>query len=208
MANSKKKCRHCKEYSLVESGIHVPLGYFCGIEHAQLHGSAQSNKARATIEKKAASLQIKKQKALKSKIREAKESLKTAGDYIKEAQTAVNKYIRARDSGKPCISCGNLPAQKFGGTMDAGHYRSRGAAGHLRFNTLNIHSQCVRCNRYKSGNAVDYRLELIKRVGVNLVDRLEADNEPKRFNIDYLKRVKRIFNKRAKHVERIKSALD
>ena len=55
---------------------------------------------------------------------------------------------------------------------------------------------------------MDYRLELIKRVGVNLVDRLEADNEPKRFNIDYLKRVKRIFNKRAKHVERIKSALD
>jgi hypothetical protein len=204
MANSKKKCRHCKEYSLVESGITVPIGFFCSIAHAQLHGSAQSSKARASAEKKAKALHTKEQKAFRSQSMAAKESLKTAGDYIKEAQIAVNKYIRARDSGKPCISCGNLPAQKFGGTMDAGHYRSRGAAGHLRFNTFNIHSQCVRCNRYKSGNAVDYRLELINRIGVNLVDRLEADNEPKRFTIDYLKRVKRIFNKRARRVDKIR----
>ena len=193
---------------MVESGITVPLGFFCSIVHAQLHGSSKSKKDRAIAGKKSASLHAKKQKELKSKIRVAKESLKTAGDYIKEAQASVNKYIRARDSGKPCISCGNLPTQKFGGTMDAGHYRSRGAAGHLRFNTFNIHSQCVRCNRYNSGNAVDYRIELIKRIGVKLVDRLEADNEPKRFNIYYLKRVKRIFNNRAKHVERIKSALN
>ena len=56
---------------------------------------------------------------------------------------AVNKYIRLRDVGKECISCGTpLVAEQLGGGFDVGHYRSRGAAPHLRFYTLNIHGQC------------------------------------------------------------------
>jgi hypothetical protein len=137
-------------------------------------------------------------KIQRSEIKERKQKLKTLSDYNKEAQAAVNAYIRARDFGKPCISCGSMPEQKRGGTMDAGHYRSRGAASHLRFNVLNIAGQCVRCNRYNSGNAVDFRIGLIERIGVELVEKLESDNEPRKFDVDYLKRVKRIFNKRAR----------
>jgi hypothetical protein len=91
-----------------------------------------------------------------------------------------------------------MPSDKLGGSFDAGHYRSRGSASHLRFNLLNIHKQCVKCNRFKSGNAVDYRIELIKRIGLENVEKLESDNKPRKFTIEYLKRLKKIFNKRAR----------
>jgi len=134
-----------------------------------------------------------------------KEALKSAGDYIKEAQVSINKYVRLRDKNKPCVSCGNDREHKIGLSghrYDAGHYRSRGSAGHLRFNLLNIHKQCVKCNRENSGNVVEYRLELINRIGQDRVNELETDNEPRKFTIDYLKRVKSIFNKKFRLYEK------
>lgn len=184
MANSKRKCKHCKDYFPAENGIKTPVGFFCTMDHAAEFAKSKSKSTREKAERKSRAIR--------------KEKLKTAGDHIKEAQTAVNKYIRARDKNKPCISCGSTPENKFGGTMDAGHYRSRGAASHLRFNLLNIHAQCVKCNRFNSGNAVDYRINLIKKIGLDLVESLEQDNEPRKFTIDYLKRIKKIFNKRAR----------
>jgi hypothetical protein len=143
----------------------------------------------------------------KKKDKARKLELKPAGDYAKEAQTSINKYVRIRDKNKPCISCLNKSVAVFGGYKgscgwDAGHYRSRGSAAHLRFNLFNIHKQCVKCNRFKSGNAVDYRIELINRIGLERVTRLEQDNEPKKFTVEYLKRIKLIFNKKARLYEK------
>ncbi|VEB00995.1 bacteriophage Lambda NinG protein [Klebsiella pneumoniae] len=70
-----------------------------------------------------------------------------------------------------------------GSAIDASHYRSRGAASHLKFNVFNVHSACTRCNRQLSGNAVEYRIRLIERIGLDRVERLETDNEPRRFDI-------------------------
>lgn len=198
MANKKRKCLFCKEFHVAEEGIRTPAGFFCKMDHAVKHARAVSERQQRKVKAE----QRKAEKAARADLRVRKESLKTAGDYIKEAQAAVNKYIRLRDHGEPCISCGSLPEQKAGGTMDAGHYRSRGAASHLRFNVLNIHAQCVKCNRFNSGNAIDYRINLIKKIGVELVDKLEADNQPRKFTIEYLKRIKRIFNKRALRLQK------
>ena len=145
--------------------------------------------------------QIKQKKIDKSR----KENLKTAGDYIKEAQASINKYVRIRDKNKPCVSCGNNREHKIGLSghrYDAGHYRSRGSAGHLRFNLFNIHKQCVKCNRENSGNIVEYRIELIKRIGIDRVENLEQDNELRKFSIEYLKRIKSIFNKKYRLYEK------
>lgn len=76
---------------------------------------------------------------------------------------------------------------KGAGGWDAGHYRSRGSASHLRFNLLNIHKQCVKCNRFNSGNAVDYRIRLIKRIGEDNVIRLENNNNPESFLLNTFK---------------------
>lgn len=190
MANSKKRCRYCKEYKPADLMLKVPLGVFCNFEHASKYGIEKSQARR----KKEASREIKKKK----------ESLLTSRDWIKKAQSAVNAYVRLRDEGKPCISCGSYPEQKAGGNIDAGHYRSRGAAGHLRFNVFNIHAQCVKCNRFNSGNAVDYRIRLIDKIGAARVVALENNNKAKSFSIEYLKRLQKIFLKRVRHLKKIR----
>ena len=185
MANSKKRCRSCKEYAPVESGIKVPLGFFCSMSCVVAHG-----KKGAT----AASEKRKRQTHAK-----LKESLKTASQYRVEAQSAVNAYIRWRDRNLPCISCdayGEHTGQ--GGYWDAGHYRSRGAAKHLSFHQHNIHKQCHKCNRYLSGNIVEYRKRLIDRIGIDKVKALESNNDIVKHDISYLKRVKKLFTKKLK----------
>ena len=59
-----------------------------------------------------------------------------------------------------------------------------------------------KCNRENSGNIVEYRAELIKRIGIGRVERLEQDNETKKFSIEYLKRIKKIFNKKYRLYEK------
>lgn len=133
--------------------------------------------------------------------REAKKSLKKRSDYMREAQTAWNRYVRARDLGLPCASCGATPSQKLGGTMDCSHYRSVGSAPHLRFHLHNAAAACVRCNRNLSGNIVELRKGLIERIGSEKIEALERDQSVKKFTIEYLVRLKSIFSKKAKRLE-------
>tara|TARA_R110000850_G_scaffold276016_1_gene416685 strand:- start:64 stop:681 length:618 start_codon:yes stop_codon:yes gene_type:complete len=172
MANSKKKCRHCKEYSLVESGITVPLGFFCSIAHAQIHGSAQSNKARALFEKKAASLQVKKQKALKSQIREAKKKARTRTEWFKILQKVVNQWVRYRDRNEPCCTCGTTNDIKY----DAGHFYTVAARPDIRFELTNIHRQCsMKCNQHGSGMRAEYKVFIVEKYGQDHLDWLESE---------------------------------
>ena len=134
--------------------------------------------------------------------KERKEALKTRNDWIKETQVAFNAYIRERDKDQTCICCGKpLGESKLGGGYDAGHYRSTGSAPHLRFHEDNCHAQRKHCNNWKSGNAVDYRLGLIKRIGIERVEALEADNEPRKWTIDELKELKQKYKDKLKELK-------
>jgi len=185
-----RRCSLCRKKVEAESAVIGSLKAFCSMEH--LIEFSRSDAAQ----------QIRR-KAHKKETREAKATLKTRSDRMRDAQAAFNRYIRARDMGKPCICCGRSQGDiKHGGSVDAGHYRSRGSAPGLKFNLFNCHSQLAYCNRYLSGNAVGYRAGLIERIGLERVERLERDNSPRRFDAEYLDRVKRIFTKRAKLYER------
>jgi len=120
-----------------------------------------------------------------------RESLKRRADWIAEAQTAFNTWVRTRDQieGHCCISSGK-PLDWSGNNVDAGHYRSRGSAPHLRFDERNCHSQTKQENRYASGNVVDYRIGLIARIGLAAVEALESDQTPRKFTVDELKAIK------------------
>jgi len=96
--------------------------------------------------------------------------LKSRAQLVKEAQAAVNAYVRARDAQLPCVSCG----RHHHGQYHAGHYRSTGSRPDLRFDEANIHKQCAPCNNHLSGNLIPYRAELIRRIGQDEVDRLEG----------------------------------
>jgi hypothetical protein len=185
-----RRCSLCRKKVEAESAVIGSLKAFCSMEHLiEFSRSAAGKKIKQSAEKKV--------------IKETKERLKTRSDRMRDAQAAFNRYIRARDRGKPCICCGRSQGDiKHGGAVDAGHYRSRGSAPGLKFNLFNCHSQLAYCNRYLSGNVVGYRAGLIDRIGLDRVERLEQDNSPRRFDSDYLDRVKRIFTKRAKFYER------
>lgn len=118
-------------------------------------------------------------------LREAKERIKTKGQYMCEAQAAFNAWVRERDAKLPCISCGRHHQGKY----DAGHYRTVGSNPPLRFEPLNCHKQCVPCNQHKSGDIVNYRIELVKRIGVEAVEWIEGPHEPRRYTIDDLKAI-------------------
>ncbi|ENQ9598337.1 TPA: recombination protein NinG [Enterobacter hormaechei] len=201
---SRRKCKVCGEYFVPK--FHDTRIRWCCPEHGAILAMEEREKEKV----KAAAKRIKEQKEVEKagrKRRKAKrESLKSKSQWDKEAQSAFNRYIRIRDEGKPCVSCGNPLIGKSnyltGSAIDASHYRSRGAASHLKFNTFNVHSACTRCNRQLSGNAVEYRIRLIDRIGLERVERLESNNEPRRFDIPYLKRIKSIFTRKARSLEK------
>ena len=127
----------------------------------------------------------------RAEIRVRKEELKSRGDHMREAQQAFNAYIRARDqaAGHLCISSGK-PLDWSGNAVDAGHYRSVGSAPHLRFDERNCHAQSKQDNRFLSGNAVDYRIGLIARIGPEAVDALETDQSVRKYTVEDIKAIK------------------
>ncbi|EMP7455043.1 recombination protein NinG [Pseudomonas aeruginosa] len=136
-------------------------------------------------------------------IKVRKERLKSRADHLREAQQAFNEFIRWRDriAGHACISSG-LPLDWSGNQTDAGHYRSTGAAPHLRFNENNCHAQRKLDNRYLSGNAVDYRVGLIARIGLAAVEELEADNSVRKYTVEDLKAIKAHYRAKVRELKK------
>lgn len=171
------KCKICRKPFTKRSMTHKT----CSPDCAERYGR---EKARQLAEKQ----KRKEEKAERLSIRERKEALKTKSDCVKETQIAFNAYIRERDKDQLCICCDKpLGFGDVGGRFDAGHYRSVGSAPHLRFDERNCHGQRKVCNRYGAGRAVDYRLGLIRRIGLEAVESLESDNRPRHYSKDELR---------------------
>jgi hypothetical protein len=139
--------------------------------------------------------------------REAKERIKSRADYLKEAQAAFNRWIRARDADEPCISSGVGNTHYVSGkpkitTWDAGHYRTVGACPELRFCEINVHKQSVHDNQHLHGNIIAYRKGLIERIGLEMVEWLEGPHEPKKFTIEELKVVKAKYSRMVRELEK------
>lgn len=130
-----------------------------------------------------------------------RDKLKKRGEWMAEAQASFNAFIRERDrqAGHACISSGK-PLDWTGNAVDAGHYRSRGSAPHLRFDERNCHAQSKHDNRYLSGNVASYRLGLIERIGLEAVEALESDQTPRRHSIEDLREIKKTYAAKAKQL--------
>ena len=85
---------------------------------------------------------------------------------LKKCQFYFNKYIRQRDEGKQCISCDSY------NTAHASHYFNVGHYPTMRFNELNCHASCMRCNTYLHGNLLEYQPRLIQRIGMDKYNNL------------------------------------
>lgn len=83
-----------------------------------------------------------------------------------KAQEVFNKWIRKRDEGQPCISCGK-PANQ------AGHYFPVKMFSALQFDETNVNAQCPHCNLFAHGNQAMYRIGLVRKYGEDAVRELE-----------------------------------
>jgi hypothetical protein len=184
----KRKCKVCKTEYMAQRPMQNVCTGLCGLKLTQ----QQNEKARQA-----------KARRERRESREAKQRLKTKGDHLREAQAAFNEFIRWRDriAGHPCISSGK-PLDWSANAVDAGHYRSRGSAPHLRFDERNCHAQSKQDNRFLSGNVVDYRINLIKRIGLEAVEALESDQSERHYTIEDLKDIKAKYRAMTRELKR------
>jgi hypothetical protein len=185
------RCPQCKEK--------LPDGYRIHPHCVDAWFTAQTAKKKAQAERAAA----KRRKVDRATDRARRRALATIPELIKEAQREFNAFIRARDAQRPCICCGKpLGGDAVGGGFDCGHYRSVGSASHLRFDERNAHGQTKQCNRWGAGRAVDYRIGLIGRIGLEAVEALEADNRVHKWERDELIAIRDLYRRKRKELEK------
>jgi hypothetical protein len=136
-------------------------------------------------------------KAEKAAYKRRQEAAKPRAQWLKEAQAAFNAYIRMRDAHLPCISCGRM----HDGQWHAGHYLSTGARPELRFTEVNVWRQCSPCNTHLHGNLVLYRAELIRRIGLAGVERLEGPHPTRKYTVDDLREIRDTYRSKLKRRE-------
>lgn len=141
-----KKCKVCKENFKPLRSLQMVCSPSCGYEYTKQQKIKQAQKDK----------------------KKWHDDNMTVQDLMKLAQKVFNTYIRERDKGKPCISCGNPEPKK----VNAGHYYSSGGHKSVTFHEDNVHLQCEYCNTYLHGNLLNYQTGLTERIGAEKVFKL------------------------------------
>jgi 5-methylcytosine-specific restriction endonuclease McrA len=105
------------------------------------------------------------------------------------ARIAFNRYICKRD-GYICYTCEKVGTK---GEMDAGHFIPA-TRETVRFNEINVHCQCTRCNRFMHGNAHEYAWKIQKEYGPRMLDELhEMAGKLKHWTVDELLEIEKMY---------------
>ena len=182
-----KTCKVCK----CKFQPRMSMATVCGVPCAQTLAVSSRGKAAKVAA-------VKDKRETKEKL----DALRKKPQLVALAQKAFNGFIRARDAGKPCISCGTpLAHEAVGGAFDCGHYRSVGSAVHMRFVEDNAHGQCKHCNRHLAGNHVAYRMGLIQRIGQHNVELIERDQTLRKYTHEGLIELARHYSAESKRIK-------
>lgn len=185
MKAKQKKCKACRQPFTPWTSMQTACSPKCALELVRARQRAERRKDT----------------------RRRKEALKTLPELIKEAQPAFNRWVRFRDRGQPCISCGKTEQELMINNpvaMVCGHYLSVGAHPELRFHPFNAHLQCTRCNggagKYGQFNSKaktvtqDYRIRLIDKIGLANVEWLEGQHQSQNWTLDEIRQIKQFYN--------------
>ena len=173
-----KPCKVCLETFTPQRAMQRACSVPCAIEYNNRVDAQNAEKRR------------------KRALRLRKEGLRSKSEWAKLAQKEFNGFIRLRDEDLPCISCN----RHHTGQYHAGHYRTVGGQGSaLRFNEIGCHKQCMPCNSHKSGNISEYRIGLIKKIGIELVEWLEKDHpRTKAWTVEELQAIRKYYREAQK----------
>lgn len=181
------KCKVCK--------VKFEAKYF--LQKACLDPACLAEWAKMDREAKADKVHKQKKKELKDNDKKIR---------MPAAQKAFNAFIRNRDEKLPCVSCGLfITADMPYGRYDCGHYKTVGGFPELRFEEFNAHKQCKKCNggagnftRKDASVAKEYRINLIKKIGLEKVEWLEGPHEPKKYTCSELKEIELLYKQKLK----------
>lgn len=175
----KKTCAcGCRRKFIPQTSFHVAYNYKCAMKIGEKKKAAKEKKQRASDKKRLI-------------------ELKPRSYWEARAQAWCNRYIRLRDKDRPCISCGNTNNVKY----DSGHFITRGSCNDLRFHPMNIWKQCSKhCNSSLSGNIIEYRKALIRKIGPEMVDYLENFRQFRALTIDEIKEVEEYYKQLIKEI--------
>lgn len=178
-----KKCKVCKipfepKYSTVQQ--------VCSVDCAKVYSAKKREKQRKESTK-----------AWNKEKRIIKQKLKSHSEHLKDLQKIFNQYIRLRDKDEPCISCKTTKSEVW----DAGHFRAVGSHPELRFEELNVHKQCRKCNGYWGGNLINYRINLIDKIGLLKVEWLEGGHKPNKLTIPEIQDLKKLYRQKIKEIK-------
>lgn len=166
------KIQKCKGLSIAKGhGCGTPqqerihgLGIKCKCYSTWLLGTPEgaAKLKRITIEASAPRLELEKA------FQDRKDRNKL-GTLLVNVRNICHEYIRLRDFGKPCISCGIHYSPEF----QAGHFYKAELISNLKFHEKNINGQCKTCNLRKEGNESGYRIGLLQRYGLEYLNELD-----------------------------------
>jgi len=195
-------------------GISIAIGYGCGLpQQNRIHGlgvdckcyskwlltsSAGAEKLkRITIQASAPRIEL--EQAFEDKKNRTK-----LATLLMNTRIACHKYIRERDKGKPCISCG-IP---FLPDFQAGHFYKAELYSNLKFDEKNTNGQCQQCNLRKEGNESGYRSGIIQRFGKEHLNYLDEKAKAYKKN-DYhwdraeLEEIRKYYTDKLKDIQSI-----
>lgn len=175
------KCRVCSIRYEKRSQMQIVCGPKCAQEFAEIQRL-----------KKAA----KKEQEERAKTRAQLLDLKPLHYWAKRAERHCNAFIRARDAGDPCISCGTYDAPEW----HAGHCYTVAARPDIRFHEDNIHLQCNQCNTYKGGMVGDYKTRVANKIGQERLDALVYVNPAFKKTREYYQSIEATYKAKLKQL--------
>jgi len=191
MAFKRARCAHCRGKLVQERPsqiVHVECAEGWALALIAKRDREEAKRVKA------------QQKAERASDRERKQALKSIAKLIAEAQVAFNSFVRERDQDKGCFVCGRAFASEPGRVQHAGHVRSRGAAGHLRFNEDNCLGECEGCNGPHGAKPHQIKAGAIARIGQEKWEALEADNVPHKWSREELIQIKETYRRKLKEL--------
>jgi hypothetical protein len=121
---------------------------------------------------------------------------------LRQVKQICHEYIRKRDEGKSCVSCG-APYNK---DFQAGHYFKAELYSELKFDERNIHGQCRKCNIRLEGNVQEYTFGIQNRISYEDFVKINniAKNSKKhsyKWDVQELKELKKYYRNKLKELK-------
>lgn len=192
MAFARSRCAHCRgklEQERPSQIVHVECAEGWALALIAKRDREEVKRVKA------------QQKVERARDREKKQALKSIAKLIAEAQIAFNSFVRERDKDKGCFVCGRSFTSEIGRRLQAGHVRSRGAAGHLRFNEDNCLGECEGCNGPHGAKPHQIKAGAIARIGQDKWEALEADNSTHKWSREELIQIKETYRRKLKELK-------